>query len=71
MLSNFLLPEERVVTADAAQLQHAEVFTRNDEGTVQSKLPRGRTVLTNKRLLIMSSSSNQGMLVSFLKNKCT
>jgi hypothetical protein len=60
MISNLLLPEEEILTDDTAQLLHAEILTRNEEGVVQSKLPRGRTLLTNKRLLFLSSSASQG-----------
>lgn len=59
MISNLLLPEEEILTDDTAQLLHAEILTRNEEGIVQSKLPRGRTLLTNKRLLFLSSSASQ------------
>ncbi|XP_062520734.1 uncharacterized protein LOC134195682 [Corticium candelabrum] len=64
LLSSLLLPGERVVTETAAQIEHAQVIIRDDQEQVKYSLPRGRTVLTNKRLIFVSSSADRESTLS-------
>ena len=49
------------MTETAAQIEHAQVIIRDDQEQVKYSLPRGRTVLTNKRLIFVSSSADRGI----------
>ena len=57
-----LLPEEEV--SDDQQLLHVGAWVKEENGAIQQKLPKGRVIVTNKRLLFVSCGTNQGTLDS-------
>lgn len=59
-MNGLLLPEEEIATGDEQQLQHVGAWIKEENGAVQQKLPKGRLLLTNKRLLFVACGTNQG-----------
>lgn len=56
LVSSILLPEEE---ASDGHLLHVGAWIKDESGAIQQKLPTGRVIVTNKRLLFVSCGTNQ------------
>ncbi|XP_062520722.1 uncharacterized protein LOC134195673 [Corticium candelabrum] len=54
LVNTMLLPEEEVAAGNDQHLEYVSASIRNEGGALQQELPKGKLILTNKRILFVS-----------------
>ena len=60
LVNTMLLPEEEVAAGNDQHLEYVSASIRNEGGALQQELPKGKLILTNKRILFVSCGTIRG-----------